>query len=327
MSALLVIASALDGQMSRSALELVGGARALAGPLGGTVAAALLGAPPAVSGAAEVLHQHGVSTVYRVAHDALTTGQSDAVLEAAQAVVQRAEPAVVFITADTVGREVAPRLAYRMRAALATEAMSVEADGQTILVRRQVYGGRAVATLAVTARPAVLSVKPRTLDVPGPSPAAGTVVDVPLAIDPARLAAQVRDRQRQEAEVSLEDAPIVVGGGRGVGGPEGFRLLGELAKALGGAVGSSRPPADEGWVPITWQIGQTGKSIRPNLYIAVGISGAAQHVAGVSGARTIVAINKDPEAPIFSLAHFGLVGDFKQIVPALLERLRAVKGA
>jgi electron transfer flavoprotein alpha subunit len=327
MPGLLVIAAALDGPLSRSALELVGGARALAGPWGGAVSAALVGAPPALGGAAEALHQHGVSTVYRVAHAALTTGQSDAVLEAAQAVVQRAEPEVVFLTADTVGREVAPRLAYRMRAALATEAMSVEADGRTILVRRQVYGGRAVATLAVTARPAVLTVKPRALDVPGPSPVSGMVVDVPLPVDPGHLAAQVRDRQRQEAEVSLEDAPIVVGGGRGVGGPEGFRLLGELAQALGGAVGSSRPPADEGWVPITWQIGQTGKSIRPNLYIAVGISGAAQHVAGVSGARTIVAINKDPEAPIFSLAHLGLVGDFKQIVPALLERLRAVKGA
>lgn len=327
MPGILVVASALEGTLGRSALELVGGARTLAGPLGSKVSAALVGSGKALAGGPETLHRHGVETVYRCDHQGLTAGQSDAALAAVDAVVKTAQPDVVLVGADTVGREVAPRLAYRLMAALATEVMSLAAEGQTILVRRQVYGGRAIATLAITSRPAVISVKQRTLDAPEPAPVQGRVEDVAVSIDPAALPTRVKEVQSQKAEVGLDDAQVVVGGGRGVGGPDGFKLLARLAASLGGAVGSSRPPADEGWVPITWQIGQTGKSIRPNLYIAVGISGAAQHVAGVSGSRTIVAINKDPEAPIFSLAHLGLVGDYKQIVPALIERINAAKGA
>lgn len=326
MAGILVIVLALDGPLGRSALELVAGARTLAGPLGQSVAAALLGQGSGLGPSLETLQQYGVPQVYRCEHSTLTAGQSDAVLAAALTACRRAQPEVVLISADTVGREVAPRLAYRLHAALITEALSLAAEGNAIVARRQVYGGRAIATLATTGFPAVISVKPRTLDAPEPQPVRATVEDVALAIDEASLPARVRQVQRETAAVSLEDAPVVVGGGRGVGGPEGFALLQELAAVLGGAVGASRPPADEGWVPITWQIGQTGKSIRPNLYIAVGISGAAQHVAGVSGARTIVAVNKDPEAPIFSLAHYGVVGDFRAVIPTLIERIKAAKG-
>lgn len=325
MAGILIVVPALDGTVGRSALELVAGGRALAGPLALPVAAALAGQGPGMDPGAEMLAQYGVPQIYRCEHAALTVGQSDAVLAAADAVIQRSRPDVILISADTVGREVAPRLAHRLRAALATEAMSLAVDGPAIVARRQVYGGRAVAALAITARPAVISVKPRALDVPEPLPVRAAVEDVALQLDAASLPTRVREVQREQAEVSLDDAAVVVGGGRGVGGPEGFTLLGELAAELGGAVGASRPPADEGWVPITWQIGQTGKSIRPNLYIAVGISGAAQHVAGMSGSRTIVAVNKDPEAPIFALAHYGIVGDYRQVVPALIERIKAAR--
>ena len=323
---ILVVASALDGRLARSALELLGGATTLVGVGAGEVHAALLGPQP-LDEAVATLGGHGAARVLRIVHPALSTGQTDAALVAMEAAMARVEPDLVLVAADTVGRELAPRLAFRRHAALVTEAMELRLDGSTILARRQVYGGRAMATLAVTKRPAVISVKPRSFDIPERSAAAGRVEDLRVAIDADALGAVVKDVAAETAEVGLEEAQVVIGGGRGVGGADGFKLLQSLAEQLGGAVGSSRPPADEGWVPISWQIGQTGKTIRPNLYIAVGISGAAQHVAGVSGARTIVAINRDNQAPIFSLAHYGLVGDYRQIVPALTMKLKELKSA
>ncbi len=327
MPGVLIVATALDGPLSRSSLELAGVAGPLSGSLGLSITAALLGQGAGVAEGVDTLHRHGVPTVFTCDHPELTAGQSEAVLLALDGVVRKTQPEVVLISADTVGREVAPRLAYRLRAALVTEAMAVAGEGGAIIVRRQVYAGRAIATLAVTARPAVISVKPRAVDLPAPQPVAGTGEEIAVSIDGAALRTRVREIQSERAAVSLDDAEVVIGGGRGVGGPDGFKQLEELAKVLGGAVGASRPPADEGWVPITWQIGQTGKSIRPSLYIAVGISGAAQHVAGVAGARTIVAVNKDPEAPIFSLAHYGIVGDYRQVVPQLIAKIKEAKGA
>jgi electron transfer flavoprotein alpha subunit len=204
--------------------------------------------------------------------------------------------------------------------------VSLAAAGGHIVAVRQAYGGRAAASLAVTRWPAILSVKPRSLEAAGPAAVAGRVEDVPVSIDVAALATRVREIRREQAELGLDDAEIVVSGGRGIGGPEGFKVLEELAKVLGGAVGSSRPPADAGWVPVNWQIGQTGKTVRPSLYVAVGISGATQHVAGMAGSRTIVAINKDPEAPIFGLAHLGIVGDYREVIPHLIQKVKALKG-
>lgn len=326
MPGLLIIASVADGALSRSSLELVGGARALSAGLGLDAGAVLLGHGPGMAEAAASLHHYGVARVRRVVHPLLTAGQTDAVLAVVEQVARAAVPEVVLIPADTVGRELAPRLAYRLGAALITEAVELSADGGAVMARRQVYGGRAVAVLAAATRPLVISVKPRAFEVPEPMPVAGTVDDEHVAIDERSLPARVREIVREQAAVGLEDAQVVIGGGRGVGGPEGFKSLTELAGVLGGAVGASRPPADSGWVPVSWQIGQTGKTIRPALYIAVGISGATQHVAGVSGSRTIVAINRDPEAPIFSVAHLGIVADYKEVVPALIARVRELKG-
>ncbi|MDQ7849299.1 MAG: electron transfer flavoprotein subunit alpha/FixB family protein [Armatimonadota bacterium] len=325
MGGVCIVATALEGTLARTSLELVGGARALQ-PLGLQTSAALLGHGPGLAGAVAELHRHGVGIVYRCHHPLLSAGQSDAVLVALQPVVARAQPQVLLVAADTVGREVAPRLAARLRAALATECVQVGAADGAIVARRQVYGGRALATLVVRDYPAVLSVKPHALDVPTAAPVEGRMEDVEVSIDAEALPARVRQVLREQAELGLEEAQVVIGGGRGLGGPEGFALLRELAQLMGGAVGASRPPTDAGWVPASWQIGQTGKTIRPALYIAVGISGATQHIAGVSGSRTIVAINRDPEAPIFSVAHLGIVGDYREVVPALIARVKELKG-
>src|SRR3972149_3140045 len=269
MTGICIIAGALDGKLSRSSLELIGGARMLQGPVGQEVAAVLLGHGPGLAGAAGELHRHRGGRGCRGAPPLPA-----AVLVAGEQVVRRTGPEVVLIAADTVGRELAPRLAYRLRAALATECVELGVEDGAIVVRRQVYGGRALATLVVRTRPAVLSVKPHALDVPQPAPVAGTVEDVSVAIEAGALPPRGREALREQAALGLEDAQIVIGGGRGLGGPDGFALLAELAKQLGGAIGASRPPTDAGWVPVNWQIGQTGKTIRPALYIAVGISGA-----------------------------------------------------
>ncbi len=331
MPPVLIIALALDGTLARTSLELITGARAL-DPSPGAFGAAVLGHGAGLAEAVTALQAHGVIAVYRCDHPLLTTGQSDAVLTATEAVVRRTSPQVVLLAADTVGRELAPRLAYRMGAALLTECVEISAAGGTLGGRRQVYGGRALATLVAPSRPVVVSIKPHSLDVPEPAQGSapaqvpGTVEDVAVEIDAAALPTRVREVLREQAEVGLEEAQVVVGGGRGLGSAEGFTLLKELAALLDGAVGASRPPTDSGWVPVSWQIGQTGKTIRPALYIAVGISGATQHIAGVAGSRTIVAINRDPEAPIFSLAHLGIVGDYKAVVPALIAKVRELKG-
>jgi electron transfer flavoprotein alpha subunit len=318
-----IVALALDGALSRSALELVAAARQLKPD---RIAAALIGHGAGLADAATTLQEHGVAAVYRVGHALLTPGQTDAVLTATLAAIERAGSGIILISADTVGRELAPRLAHRMQAALATECVEVAVDGARPVVKRQVYGGRAIATIAITREPAVISLKPRALESAPQAPVTGTVTDVPVELDAVSFGMQVVDVQREHAERGLDDAQIVVGGGRGVGGPEGFAVLQQLADVLGAAIGSSRPPADAGWVPINWQIGQTGKTIRPALYIAVGISGATQHIAGVAGTRTIVAINRDAEAPIFALAHLGLVGDYKEIVPLLVAKIKELKG-
>lgn len=326
MPPVLVVATTADGVLSRSSLELVAGARTLDASLGAGVAAALLGHGPALAAATETLYRYGVAAVHRVDHPALDVGQADAFLMAVEHVARAVRPDVVLVSADTVGREVAPRLAHRLGAAVVTECVALAVESGAVVARRQVYGGRALATYAVHRRPAVLSVKPRALDAPEPAPVAGSVADVAVAIDPGTLPTRVREVLRETSEVGLEDAQIVVGGGRGLGGPEGFATVQALAAVLGGAVGSSRPPADSGWVPVNWQIGQTGKTIRAALYIAVGISGATQHVAGMAGSRTIVAINRDPDAPIFAVAHLGIVGDYREVIPPLIAKVKELKG-
>lgn len=234
---------------------------------------------------------------------------------------------LIVLPGDEAGRELAPRIAYRLGAGLATEAVQVRWEDGRATVHRPVYGGKAVATVVLAGPVGVIQVKDRAFDAAEPEPGrTGEVEEIPAAGGTPRL--QLVEQVREETEgVPLEEAPVVVAGGRGLGGPEPFQQeLAELARLLGGAVGASLAAVDAGWVPPSLQVGQTGKSVAPELYLAVGISGASQHLAGITGAKHVVAINKDQEAPIFRVAELGLVGDWKEVLPALIEAVREVRG-
>jgi electron transfer flavoprotein alpha subunit len=312
----LILAEAADGAIAAVTQELVGAAQRLnAGP----VSAMLIGS--GVEGlAAQVA---GVHTTYVVDDPALAHYTTDGYTAAAVAVAREADPAVILLAQSNIGRDLGPALAYRLGTAVAMDTIALEMRDGKLYTTRPAYGGNARAVNSFTGSPAIATVRPKSQDaaVDG-SP--GTVVRVAANIPAIR--AKVIERKVATAEgVRLEDADVVVSGGRGLGGPEHFHLIEELARLLGGAVGVSRAVADLGWRPVSEQVGLTGKVVSPTLYIAVAISGASQHMAGCSGSKNIVAINKDPDANIFKAARFGIVGDFKQVLPPLIEAIKKVK--
>ena len=256
----------------------------------------------------------------------LADPEPEAMVAALVQVVPQAGAQVVLMADDFRGREVAPRLAHRLQAGLVTEATGVGVDGETVLFRRQVYGGRCVVEIGASRFPVIGTVKPRSIE-----PAAeraghrGVETRVPVTLAASTVRTRVLERVAEEVRgVRLENARVVVSGGRGLKGPEPFRQLEDLAQILKGAVGATRAATDAGWVPLSWQVGQTGKTVSPDLYIAVGVSGAIQHLAGMSGSRTIVAVNTDPDAPIFKVAHLGVVGDFKAVLPPFMAAIKAL---
>lgn len=324
---ILVLAWGGDGNIPAATVqELLGGARRLAESEGGSVTVAAFGQ---AAGSAQAFIEFGADRVLTVEHDALQGLDADAYVDAAEAACKHVGNAVVLIPGDRLGWEMAPRLAHRLGAGLVTDAVDLSADGGRVVVTKPVYGGKAHAKIAVRTDTQAVLVRPRTVS-PMEQDAGRTGTVEALAFTPGPTAGRVRvvEHKQDDAgdEVRLEDAKVVVAGGRGLGGPEAFDDLAELAKLLDGAVGASLAAVDAGWVPASMQVGQTGKAVAPDLYIAVGISGASQHVSGMSGSKTIVAINKDAEAPIFRVAHVGVVGDYKDILPALTEELRRVKG-
>ena len=325
MAGILVLAKIENGVPSRSTLELLGAAHRLATGLQEPVCAGLLG-----QGDAGVLYGYGVEIVYRMDHPLLKEYQADLHLRALEQMAQAAEPRVMLLSGDSMGRDLAARLAFRLQAGIVTDVIEIDVQASEKAPRfmRPAYGGKAIAVMAPRVVPIVATLKPRTFD-PAASVGEGHGREVPVEapLDPGQARTRLVERVQEETTgVKLEDARVVVSGGRGLGGPDGFSLLVELARVLKGAVGASRAATDAGWVPSSMQVGQTGKTVSPDLYIAVGISGATQHVAGISGAKTIVAINTDPESSIFKVAHLGIVGDYKTILPPLSAKCRELMG-
>jgi electron transfer flavoprotein alpha subunit len=310
MSVVLVVTELADGQPTKPALELLTAARRLGDP----VAVVLGGGPEA---AAEQLGQYGATRVLFVNDPALSDYLVAPKAEAVTQVAEAESPASILINATPEGKEIAGRVAVRLNAGVITDATDVAQDGSTL---QSVFAGNWTVQASVTGRVAVIALKANAVT-PEPAPAAGAVEQAVVTIsEQAKRARIVKSEPKQASgRPELTEAAIVVSGGRGTGGD--FSSVEQLADSLGAAVGASRAAVDSGWYPHAYQIGQTGKTVSPQLYIAAGISGAIQHRAGMQTSKAIVAVNKDSEAPIFALADLGIVGDLRTVLPAVTEEI------
>lgn len=318
------MADVVCGLLSRSGLDrgaqgVLGAARRLADSLGGKLHAVVIGpADEALSsGAAAIADRVAV-----VDHPLLAEYHPEHYLTALTAACKPLDAKAVLLANDTYSQELAARLAHRLGGSAAADAVDVAAEAETIRVTRGVYGGKATAVIAMKRSPAVVWVRARALapaPAEGRSPGSVENVAVELADDP-RVKVVTRHVEAREG-VRLEDARVIVSGGRGLGGPEPFEELKALAELMGAQMAASRAACDAGWVPPSWQVGQTGKKVAPELYLAIAISGASQHIMGIADAKVICAINTDADAPIFKHCRFGLVEDYQKVVGPLREKL------
>jgi electron transfer flavoprotein alpha subunit len=316
----LVVGELANSALTSTTKELLGLASRLAD--GGAVGVTLLGG--GAQSAANESFAHGATRAFVSGDAAYDVFRSDQWLPAVDGAFEALQPAVVLMAQSMVGRDLGPRFAFRRGTSAAMDCLRVEMEGGSLRATRAAYGGNALATYSFAAPPAVITVRAKSQEPLEPNASAsGEVAELPAA---GESRTEVVGREGSAGEgLQLQDAPIVISGGRGLGDPEGFRLVEQLADAFGrdrAAVGSSRAACDLGWYPPSQQVGLTGKVVTPDLYVAVGISGASQHMAGCSGAKNIVAINRDREANIFKAARFGVVGDYKAILPALIEALK-----
>ena len=320
----LVFAEATQGGLAAIARELLGAGRRLADALGEPLMAAVLGSD--VQEVAQEAVYHGADTVYVADAPALAYYQTLPYSTVMAQIAEQAAPNIVLIGMGDIGRELGPRLAFRLRTGLASDCVDLTINPQTKLLEatRPVSGGNAMATVVIERTlPQMATVRGKTMEPAQCDPARqGTLVPVAVNLDAMPAAVTLVERVKAEAAgVRLEDAEIVISGGRGLKGPDDFyAVLEPCAKTLGAAVGASRAAVDEGWVPSQMQVGLTGKIVSPKLYVACAISGAAQHMAGCGYSKTIVAVNRDPDAPIYQRANIGVVGDYKKVIPAFQKK-------
>jgi electron transfer flavoprotein alpha subunit len=316
MANVLAVLEQRGGTLKRVSHETLAAARTVADGLGCEVHALVIGAPGIT---VDGVGGFGADKVRVASDDSLADYQAD---RYAGIVAGAGDYVAVLVAATAMGKDLAPRIAARLGCALAADVTDVRFD-DGIIVTRPVYAGKANYTLKVTASVCVISVRPNAITT-SEDARGGTEedVDVPAGEPQART---VEVKQPERAALDVAEASVVVSGGRGLKEAENFAILAELADALGGAVGASRAVVDAGWRPHAEQVGQTGKVVSPNLYVAVGISGAIQHLAGIRTAKTIVAINKDADAPIFKVADYGIVGDLFEVVPKLTEEIRKIR--
>ena len=326
MAAILAVAESRNGELRKVAFEAVSAARQAAEASGGGEVHAILFGAPGIAARAAALGGYGADVVITVEHPALGRYSPEVFAATVAQRLQSAEYRAAFFPASAEGRDLAPRVAAKVGVSLASDVTGFEFQGDAVLARHPAYTGKVIVTLRLTGTPALLSLRPGAIT-PVEQPRDARIESAAPALDPGAARVTVTDvAARGSAKLDLGEASIVVSGGRGLRGAENFKLVEDLAAAIGNAaVGATRAVTDDGWRPATDQIGQTGRLVSPDLYIAVGISGAVQHLAGMRTAKTIVAINKDKDAPIFKIADYGIVGDLFEIMPRLTEEIRKVR--
>jgi electron transfer flavoprotein alpha subunit len=326
MAAFLVFAESRRNEVRKVALEAVTAAREAADATGGGEVHALVIGGSGIGGQAESLGRYGADVVFSVEHPELERYSPEVFAATAAERLRSGGYRAGIFSASAQGRDLAPRVAAKLSAGLASDVTGFKVEGDVIVAQHPAYTGKVLVTLRLTGTPALVSLRPGIVTLKDHT-RTPKVESIEPAMDPSQARVVVTEvSQRATTKLDLGEAPIIVSGGRGLRAAENFKLVEDLAEAIGNAaVGATRAVTDDGWRPATDQIGQTGRLVSPDLYIAVGISGAIQHLAGMRTAKTIVAINKDKDAPIFKVADYGIVGDLFEIVPRLTDEIRKVR--
>ncbi len=310
----------LDGALKKTAFETITAALSVASASGGSVVGIAIGASAdAVKAAAD----YGLADCLIAKHDILAKQSASAVAETLAQAAKAENADVVLLPASSTGKEIAPRLAIKLEAGYAPDSVALAVEGGNVSVTRPVYAGKARLTVKITTAKKVITIRPNVFTAKKVAATLATRDFAPSLSD-SHVKASVSSVSRNQGKLDVAEADIIVSGGRGLKGPENFHLVETLAGTLGAAVGASRAVVDAGWRPHGEQVGQTGKTVSPTLYVAAGISGAVQHLAGMSSSKVIVAINKDKDAPIFQIADYGIIGDALEVLPKLTEKAKAI---
>ena len=321
MAGILVFVEQRNGNIRKASLEALSEARRLAAGPSWPVAAVLVG--HGVSAKAADLGVYGASRILVADEERLARYSAEGYTAAVKAAADKVQPAAVFLAATAMGSDLAGRVAARQGWGCLADVTKLAVEGGALVATRPVYSSKAIATADGAGKPVVVTLRPNVFAAEGGGAPGQVEALAPISGD---IRAVVREIVTKEgAELDVSEANVIVTGGRGIKGPENFALIRDLAKLLGAAVGASRAVVDAGWIDHAHQVGQTGKVVSPSLYIACGVSGAIQHLAGMSSSKIIVAINKDAEAPIFKVADYAIVGDLFQVLPAMIEEVRKLK--
>lgn len=325
--AILICGELIEGRISTVTTELLNTGRRLADNLNQPLSILFVGRD--INEIAQEAITLGADKVYTVDDTPFVEAHPERYVAIITQACQQVTPSIILLGQTDMGRDLAPRLAARLGTTVCTDCVELAIDPETkaLLQSKPVYGGNAIAVwVSKDHQPQVVVMRPRVAAPAEPDTSRkGEVISLNIDVDDSMIKGKLVETVKEEIKgIKLEEAEVIVAGGGGIGGSEGFKLLEELAQVLGGTIATSRVPSDEGWMPSSLEVGQTAHMVSPKLYIAVGISGALQHLAGCSGSKCIIAINKDPEAHIFKEANFGVVGNYKEILPPLIEKCRAL---